>query len=65
MFDELLQEARYGMRQREDIRGICWNWSAGLVRRAMLEAGRRLVERGLAEVPGHAAELFPEDLSSA
>jgi pyruvate,water dikinase len=65
LFDELVDEARYGMRQREDIRGICWNWSGGLVRRAMLEVGRRLVDRGLAEEPGHAAELFPEELSAA
>jgi pyruvate,water dikinase len=61
-FDELLAEARYGMRQREDIRGVCWNWTAGLVRRAMLEAGRRLVARGGATSPEHAAELSPEEL---
>jgi len=26
--DELLAEARYGHRQREDIRGLCWSWPA-------------------------------------
>lgn len=63
LFDELVTEARYGMRQREDIRGVCWNWPGGLLRRAMLEAGRRLTERGLARSAEHAAELFPHELT--
>ncbi len=63
LFDELLTEARYGTRQREDIRGVCWNWPGGLVRRAMLEAGRRLTARGLLHSPEHAAELFPDELT--
>ncbi len=64
LFDELLEEARYGMRQREDIRGICWNWPGGLVRRAMLEVGRRLADRRQVDRPEHAAELFPEELAA-
>lgn len=44
-FDERLAEARYGLRLRDDSVGIQWNWPAGLVRRALLEIGRRLVER--------------------
>lgn len=63
LFDELVTEARYGMPQREDIRGICWNWPGGLLRRALVEAGRRLVNRGLAQSPEHAAELFPQELT--
>ena len=63
LFDELLTEARYGTRQREDIRGVCWNWPGGLTRRAMLEAGRRLTARGLLQSPEHAAELFPDELT--
>jgi pyruvate,water dikinase len=63
-FDELVEEARYGNRQRDDIRGICWNWTAGLVRRAALEAGRRLVQQGRARSPEHAAELSPEELTA-
>ncbi len=63
LFDELVVEARYGMRQREDIRGVCWNWSGGLVRRAMLEAGRRLADRAQLHSPEHAAELFPQELT--
>ncbi len=46
LFDELLAEARYGMRQRDDVVGIRWHWPAGLLRRALLEAGQRLADRG-------------------
>ncbi len=63
LFDELLVEARYGNRQREDIRGICWNWPGGLLRRALLEAGRRLVANGSMIDAEHAAELFPAELA--
>ena len=58
----MLVEARYGHRQREDIRGLCWNWPAGLVRRALLEAGRRLADTGRVQDVGHAVELFPDEL---
>ncbi len=63
LFDELLAEARYGNRQREDIRGICWNWPGGLLRRALLEAGRRLAHKGLLHDVEHVAELSPEELT--
>ncbi len=62
LFDDLLVEARYGHRQREDIRGLCWNWPGGLVRRALLEAGRRLADTGRLRDVGHAVELFPDEL---
>jgi pyruvate,water dikinase len=65
LFDELLTEARYGHRQRDDIRGLCWNWPGGLVRRAMLEAGRRLTGTGQLYDPEHAAELSPGELDDA
>jgi pyruvate,water dikinase len=65
LFDELLAEARYGHRQRDDIRGLCWNWPGGLVRRAMLEAGRRLTGTGQLHDPEHAAELSPSELDGA
>ena len=32
---------------RDDDVGVCWNWPLGLVRRAGLEMGRRLVDRGV------------------
>jgi pyruvate,water dikinase len=61
-FDELLTEARYGHRQREDIRGLCWNWPCGLVRRALLEAGRRLKAAGRMHEVAHVVELFPDEV---
>jgi rifampicin phosphotransferase len=61
-FDEVLAEARYGHRQREDIRGLCWNWPCGLVRRALLEAGRRLHAAGGVHEVEHVVELFPDEL---
>jgi pyruvate,water dikinase len=46
-FDELLEEARFIHRLRDE-RGIYNDsWGTGLARRAMLEAGRRLVQRGV------------------
>lgn len=62
LFDDLLAEARYGHRQREDIRGLCWNWPGGLVRRALLEAGDRLRTTGGAQDVAHVVELFPDEL---
>jgi phosphohistidine swiveling domain-containing protein len=64
LFDELLTEARYGNRQREDIRGIRWNWPGGLLRRALLEAGRRLVADGALIDAEHVAELSPDELTT-
>jgi pyruvate,water dikinase len=61
-FDALLAEARYGMRQRDDNAGVRWNWSGGLVRRALLEAGRRLVDKGLLTDIEHVVELTPDEL---
>ncbi len=59
LFDELLAEARYGHRQREDIRGLCWNWPCGLVRRALLEAGRRLHAAGSVHEVGARRRAVP------
>lgn len=65
LFDELLAEARYGHRQRDDIRGLCWNWPCGLVRRALLEAGRRLHADGSLHDVEHIVELAPDELDRA
>jgi pyruvate,water dikinase len=64
LFDELLAEARYGHRQRDDIRGLCWNWPCGLVRRALLDAGRRLQASGHLHEHAHVVELFPDELDA-
>jgi pyruvate,water dikinase len=50
------------MRQRDDNVGVRWNWSGGLVRRSLLEVGRRLVDKGLLSDPEHVVELSPEEL---
>ncbi len=62
-FDELVVEARYGHRQREDIRGLCWNWPCGLVRRALLEIGRRLRATNRIHDIEHVVEFFPDELT--
>ncbi len=62
LFDELVVEARYGHRQRDDIRGLCWNWPCGLVRRALMDAGRRLHAAGRLHEVAHVVELFPNEL---
>ena len=61
-FDELLEEARYGLRQRDDVVGTRWNWSAGLLRRGLLEVGRRLADAGALQQADHAVELTPSEI---
>jgi phosphohistidine swiveling domain-containing protein len=64
LFDELLTEARYGLRQRDDVVGTRWNWSTGLVRRALLEAGRRLSDRSLVAKVDHVFECTPDEVAA-
>jgi phosphohistidine swiveling domain-containing protein len=64
LFDSLVEEARYGHRQRDDIRGLCWNWPGGITRRALLEAGRRLTATHRLHHPEHAAELTPTEIDA-
>lgn len=60
-FDDLLIEARLTYRLRDD-RGVCSDMSsAGLLRLALLELGRRLVRAGHAEQPEHALMLDPDE----
>ena len=64
-FDELLEEARllYGL--RDDHVGLDFLWPVGLIRRALLEVGRRLDDRGRALDPAGAIELAPEEVTDA
>jgi phosphohistidine swiveling domain-containing protein len=64
LFDELLDEARYGMRQRDDVVGVRWNWSGGLLRRALLEVGRRLQATGKLDHTDHVVDLTPDEAAS-
>ncbi len=62
LFDELLAEARYGLPLRDDSVGMRWTWPVGLLRRALLELGRRLVATGRLHEPAHAIELTFDEL---
>ena len=64
-FDSLLADARrcYGI--RDDNVALTMVWPIGLLRRAVLETGRRLVERGLLADPVHALALNDAELAAA
>jgi pyruvate,water dikinase len=63
-FDERLAEARLMSRLRDE-RGVYSDgWAIGLMRRAMLEAGRRLSGRGHLHDPEHAIELSVDEVSA-
>jgi pyruvate,water dikinase len=63
-YDALLEEARFTYRMRDE-RGYNNDaWANGIARRAILEAGRRLVAKGKLHVAAHAVELTPEELVS-
>jgi phosphohistidine swiveling domain-containing protein len=65
LFDRALSEARAAMDLRDDNGPHTVEWPLGLVRSALLELGRRMVERGLAEAPEHALELAPDEIPGA
>ena len=56
-FDEALAEARLALDLRDDNGPMTVEWTMGLLRRALLEAGRRLVERGRLATAEEAVEL--------
>lgn len=63
-FDERLTELRLVNRLRDERGQYSDGWATGLGRRALLEAGKRLAERGLLESEQHAPDLTLEELSS-
>lgn len=63
-FDELLGEARFTYRMRDERVYMNDAWSSGITRRAILEAGRRLVAKGKLHDAQHAVELTPSELAS-
>lgn len=63
-FDEMLAEARLTYRIRDERTYLNDMWSSGLARRAILEAGRRLVAKGKLHEAEHAVELTPAELVS-
>ena len=63
-FDMLLSEARWMNRLRDE-RGVYSDgWGTGLARRAVLEAGRRLVERQRLADAEHAVDVRLEELAA-
>ncbi|HEY4160079.1 MAG TPA: PEP-utilizing enzyme [Polyangiaceae bacterium] len=63
-FDELLTEARAVNRLRDE-RGVYSDgWATGIARRALLEAGRRLVQRGKLEAADHAVDLSLKEVEA-
>ena len=63
-FDEKLAEARLVNRIRDERGVYADGWATGLARRAVLEAGRRLHDRGLLLDAEHAADLEIDELTS-
>ena len=61
-FEGLLDEARAAMDLRDDNGPNTVEWPLGLLRRAMLETGRRLHQSGRLLDPTHAFERMPADL---
>ena len=63
-FDQCLTEARLMNRLRDERGVYADGWATGLARRALLEVGRRLHERGLLLDPEHAVDLTIGELTS-
>jgi len=63
-FDELLAEARFTYRMRDERTYLNDMWSAGIVRCALLAAGERLVGKGRLHAADHAVELTPDELEA-
>jgi rifampicin phosphotransferase len=60
-FDRYLDQARRVMDMRDDNGPLTAEWPAGLIRRALLECGRRLTERGAIDQAVHVLELEPDE----
>jgi pyruvate,water dikinase len=64
VFDDCLAEARHVYGLRDDNGPITAEWPIGLLRRALLEAGRRLHERGLLHEPEQVVELHLDEATA-
>jgi phosphohistidine swiveling domain-containing protein len=61
LFDEVLGDARAVMDMRDDNGPLTYEWPAGLMRRALLSVGTRLVATGRLADAEHALELTPAE----
>jgi pyruvate,water dikinase len=64
-FDELLGDARRAYGMRDDNGPLTAEWPMGLLRRAFLEAGRRLAAAGRIADPAHVFELDTPEVVAA
>lgn len=64
-FDRMLRDARLAYGVRDDNGGILVAWPTGLLRRAMLAAGRRLSAAGRLTDPALAIEAYPAEVIDA
>jgi phosphohistidine swiveling domain-containing protein len=60
--EQLVHDARATFGVRDDNGALTGAWPVGLLRRAMLEAGRRLAEQGALREPSHALEVDVDEL---
>jgi pyruvate,water dikinase len=64
-FDELLDDARRCYGTRDDNVALTFIWPCGLVRRCLLECGRRLARRGLLDDEHHVFALGEDEVAAA
>jgi pyruvate,water dikinase len=64
-FDDLLADARACYGVRDDNVALTIMWPSGLVRRALLEAGRRLANRGILRDATHVFALGEAEIAAA
>ena len=64
-FDSLLDDARYCYGVRDDNVALTFMWPVGLMRRVLLEIGRRLADRGTLADVSHALALGADELAAA
>jgi pyruvate,water dikinase len=62
-FDELVEDARLSYGLRDENGPLTYEWPAGLLRRALLEADRRLVASGGLSRPGEVFELTVDEVA--
>ncbi len=63
-FDELLADARATYALRDDDNAMCFVWPLGLIRRGVLEAGRRLAQRGRLGTPLDLFEATTDEIDA-
>ncbi len=63
-FDVLLSDARALYALRDDDNGVCFVWPLGLIRRGVLEAGRRLTAAGRLDEVDDLFDATPDEIAA-